>query len=847
MGVPVTQTDQSNRFNEEELKALRVHGREVAYQAGRMIVRRGDTGQRFYVVTAGEVHVVLGEKGSQLCLARLGRGASFGEMSLLTRSPVSADVVAQNDATLLELSAESFQKALEASSPLRNHVLARLSKSLLSTSSAAWNLFQNTEALTALMKASEGKAGPVIAESASMRRAQIQIVQLSDEDGPVLITGEPGTGASFAAKKIHKPHGDRDGDGDTPFLIIDCTDLEEGQASRTLFGAMQTRDFVKRPSDSNIEDLEYRGTLDLADKGSLVLLNVNALDEHSQAMLAEYLEKYTGDEEVVPRTRVMLTMEESLDSALESGRLLESLARAVSDSILKMPPLRNRKQDILPLARLFLAEHSPEDGEPKRGFSQAAERILLSAQYRHGNVQELREAVEFAVLIADAHEIDSRHIFIGPKSQAHTFELDLRQSKFVEQFVRGPFIRYARGGVFLFFLACAMLCLVLADAPAGRVANILVWGVWWPLLMLLFLLLGRVWCIFCPISSAGSLARKVRSFGLGLPKWIERRADWLMAFLFLSILWFEHVFDMTREPFATGLLLLSLMLASAICSIFYEREVWCRYLCPLGSIGAGYSVSSMVHLRATPGICSTKCKTHECLKGSAEAPGCPMFHHPLFVREAHFCKLCLTCLRTCPHDSPRPVIRPLLQGIWRLDSLSDSLIPVAFVELLVGLVMLASRSAQWGESVLGFSIMSALVLGVAFLMTRALPRLICKDDNRTLTARVAFALLILGWGPFMAFHVQHIPGLKAIRIYATSETGILAGANLPEITLLMVSQIAIIAMAAMFAAIVLWRVRVYAIRNSAELTRLGWGILGVICTLYVGVALVLATLPHLHP
>ena len=107
-------------------------------------------------------------------------------------------------AKILVFSEDQFQQALAHSAPLRNHILSRLSNNLRQTSSEAWDLFQHTQALNSLMLA-KGKDGPVVAESSVMSRVSTRIKQLAQESGPILITGQAGTGKFLPLKKSMKP------------------------------------------------------------------------------------------------------------------------------------------------------------------------------------------------------------------------------------------------------------------------------------------------------------------------------------------------------------------------------------------------------------------------------------------------------------------------------------------------------------------------------------------------------------------------------------------------------------------------------------------------------------------
>lgn len=821
------------------LQFLREYVREVSYPPGSTIIHRGDEGRRFFVVVSGDVEILLGDDNPRLCLAHLGVGSSFGEMSLLTGAPVSADVVAQSEAMLLEFSADDFQEAMAQFAPLRGHVLTRLANDLNRTSAEAWGRFQHAEALSALLHAAEGKTGPLVGESTQMRRVQKRIAEFGKAAGPLLVAGEPGTGKFFLARKVHEAGEDPD----APLILVDCEAMRGDNASRIIFGARDATDFGQHLSSSGPETLEVRGALHLADGGTLILRHIEDLDRKSQEILSQYIDVQEKGEELHPQTRLIMTSSADLELAVKDEGFSASLQAQLTAKVLKVPRLRDHKKDILPLALHFLSQCPRDKDRPEWWFNKSAEHTLLSMHYRHRNVEELREAVQFAALIADDPELDSVHVFSGPKQSAHSIEYDLKRSGFVQRFVESGALRVAQGTVLAFFMAIIALCFIAHDSATGRFANALVWGLWWPSLMVLFLFLGRVWCVICPISTVGRIARTLKGMNRKVPAWVKNRSPWIVAFLFMTILWCEHVFHMLEAPVATGFLLLSLMALSAAFCVVYEREVWCRYLCPLGSLGAAYSVSSMIQIRATQGVCSSQCTTAECYKGSETNQGCPMFHHPLNVSDAHFCKLCFACIRNCPHQSPKVYVRPLLQGVWRLDELSSTLVPFAMVEVLLGIIMLASPRAFWGESAVWYTVVTLLAFGAAFLFSLGLPRLVARDHDATLTSRTAFALLILGWGPFMAFHVEHIPGIETLYVSVMPLTTQVQAATPLDVSLLIVLQVGIIALAAVFAALSLWRIWAHSVSRGVPLVPWRWGLLSAMCAVYLAVAAALVTFP----
>src|SRR5512137_2527794 len=194
------------------------NGVEVAAGAGEVLVHRGEPGQAFWVVLEGTVEVRLtGEDGVHLPLARLGAGATFGEMALVTGDPVSADAVALTPVRLLRYPAERFRCALGECEPLRTLVMARMAANLRGTSAEVWNFFQQARALNVVM-GPHRETGPLVAESAQMRPVRERIALLARGEAPVLVSGDPGTGKLFAAAKIHEGAG-RVG---APFIAVDC-------------------------------------------------------------------------------------------------------------------------------------------------------------------------------------------------------------------------------------------------------------------------------------------------------------------------------------------------------------------------------------------------------------------------------------------------------------------------------------------------------------------------------------------------------------------------------------------------------------------------------------------------
>lgn len=217
-----------------------------------------------------------------------------------------------------------------------------------------------------------------------------------------------------------------------------------------------------------------------------------------------------------------------------------------------------------------------------------------------------------------------------------------------------------------------------------------------------------------------------------------------------------------------------------------------------------------------------------------------MFHHPLYVREAHFCKLCFSCLRLCRHESAKPYLSFPLGDLWRPGDLGVTLAPFALVVFSLTIVMLASHGAVAGTSTaLGFTVAALGAVAVGLGLHIALPRLLSREGDRSLAARVAFALLVLAWGPFMAFHLGNIPGLDALQVRAMP--GSFLAEHLPalRIPVLALLQGTAIGLAACLAGIALWRIRCRFSREGGRPVRLGWMALAACSAAYPAAALAL--------
>lgn len=236
-------------------------------------------------------------------------------------------------------------------------------------------------------------AGVVWIAADPASRHVLEIAQkIADTATTLLITGESGTGKDQLARWIHE-HGPR---RDAPLLKIDCASLPAELVESELFGHERgafTGAVARKP-----------GRFELAEGGTVVLDEVAALAPGMQAKLLRVLEERTferlgGSETLRMDARLMALTNTDLSKAVSSGRFREDLFFRLNVVALPVPPLRERKGDIAPLASHFLARLGPVHGRADAALDPEALKLLESYTWP-GNVRELKNTIEHALILA---------------------------------------------------------------------------------------------------------------------------------------------------------------------------------------------------------------------------------------------------------------------------------------------------------------------------------------------------------------------------------------------------------------------------------------------------------------
>ena len=244
-----------------------------------------------------------------------------------------------------------------------------------------------------------GDDTPLVGDSPAMDELRAAVARLAPVPSPALVLGESGTGKELVARELHrlgaKPR--------EPFVAVNCAALPESLVESELFGH-------ERGAFTGAARL-HRGAFERAGAGTLFLDEIGDLPAPVQAKLLRVLEQRTltrvgGDRELPVACRIVAATNRDLDREAAAGRFREDLFFRLNVHMLRVPPLRERRDDVPVLAEHFLREVCIRLGRPPRSLAPAAAAALRARDWRRNNVRELRNAVERMVIACDALVLD---------------------------------------------------------------------------------------------------------------------------------------------------------------------------------------------------------------------------------------------------------------------------------------------------------------------------------------------------------------------------------------------------------------------------------------------------------
>ncbi len=189
-------------------------------------------------------------------------------------------------------------------------------------------------------------------------------------------------------------------------------------------------------------------------------------------------------------------------------------------------------------------------------------------------------------------------------------------------------------------------------------ATVLTWTLWWTLLVVDIVLLGRMWCLVCPWDALASWARRLAfwrrtdeplALELRWPKWL--RNVYPATLLFIGLTWLELGYGVTFSPRATAILGLTMIVLAVVPALLFERKSFCKYGCLVGRICGLYAMLAPVELRSRDKDVCKACRTKDCLRGNERGYPCPTGQCLGTMETNTYCTVCTECVKTCPHDN----------------------------------------------------------------------------------------------------------------------------------------------------------------------------------------------------
>lgn len=274
--------------------------------------------------------------------------------------------------------------------------------------------WDNAKLLATLTRARDksGKPRPAAAKAAearmfwggsdAMQSLRRDVEKIAPTDATVLITGENGTGKDVLAHEIHSLSGRSSG----PMVCVDAGAITETLFESELFGHVKGA-FTDAKSD-------HAGKFEQADGGTLFLDEIANIPISSQVKLLRVLQSRSvtrvgGSASIPVDIRLICATNADIPALIRNGLFREDLYYRLNTISLELPPLRSRRDAIVPLANEFLREFAARYGRAAESFSAAAELQLTACRWP-GNIRELRSCLEKAVILSEGKVIDTLNL-----------------------------------------------------------------------------------------------------------------------------------------------------------------------------------------------------------------------------------------------------------------------------------------------------------------------------------------------------------------------------------------------------------------------------------------------------
>lgn len=242
----------------------------------------------------------------------------------------------------------------------------------------------------------------MVGESSNFQEIWRTIDKVKDLDVTVLITGESGTGKGVVAKNLHMASNRRS----LPFVHVDCASLPRNLIESELFGH-------EKGAFTNA-GVQRKGKFEQAGRGTIFLDEIATMPLELQAKFLIVLqersfERLGGERKIPMEARVIAATNEDLEQSVNSGAFRRDLFFRLSIVNIECLPLRQRRKDILPLARYFLEKHTQKTGIPINQVDDEVWQALSNYDWP-GNTRELENTMESAIILCDGHRISLKNL-----------------------------------------------------------------------------------------------------------------------------------------------------------------------------------------------------------------------------------------------------------------------------------------------------------------------------------------------------------------------------------------------------------------------------------------------------
>ncbi|MBX2865765.1 MAG: cyclic nucleotide-binding domain-containing protein [Leptolyngbyaceae cyanobacterium MAG.088] len=630
----------------------------LSFQANRRLIREDTHPTDLYILKSGHLERYRTQRISMAKTTELPPGSVLHLQEILLEQPTDYTVISLDDCELWQLPADRLKQIAYEYPSLSQELSEILAEEVEELSAQLLYEQERQQELRPYLvpKVSRGVVGASRYAKRLRQSVRTAASVLPNDQGqrdPVLLFGEPGLEKDNLAALIHFGSVYKK----EPMIKVNCKTLR----AVDLFGRGDSRP----------------GLLDWLGNGTLLLNNIQDLDPvlHTDILKLIKTGQYQASSQA--GNAPPPAKESAAWIMMISEKSLPPFAKLAKQTI-KAPPLRVRKTDIEPQINYYIQLYCRKRGLSKPQLTPEALRRLQSYDFP-SNLRELDSLVQRAIEQSDCAPLLNEEVFWFASEPADRFRWNLLNTyPKLRQFLRSPWWpdRINLGFTSWFYILVVALLFL---GPQTRDANLALnffWAWWWPLILLSFPFVGRLWCAVCPFMIYGEITQTLslwlwpRQLGPWPRQWAERWGGWILYAGFAAILLWEELWHLENTAYLSAWLLLIITAGAMICSTLFERRFWCRYLCPIGGMNGLFAKLSMTELRGQRGICSASCTTYQCYKGGPEkgegqeTGGCPVYSHPAQLVDNRNCVLCMTCLKACPHRSVEFNLRPPGIELW---------------------------------------------------------------------------------------------------------------------------------------------------------------------------------------